>query len=452
NLGTQAVSDYEWYRMRMGTGPQGAIKRELFSDKESLWGYTTVQCESLIEDMIAGGNFSWQACHEMFARKGLMLQKQHHGLVIVDAFNHELTPVKASSIHPDLTLSRAELQAGPFEIAGADIFERVKPECRYNPELAASDEVEPGFRRDPVLRRERREARAAAREDLRARYLAWKEHWRKPDLRYGERLREIHAACRRRKAYIRVQFRDPQLRKLHYHIAEVQRMQALIRLKESVKEERLSLIAEGKWYPLSYRQWVEQQAVQGDRAALSQLRGWDYRDRRKDKRRTTNADRCVILCEPGGTPLYEDTGVLEARLQKDGSVRFRDRRNGELVCVDYGDRVVFYHHQDRNELVDKLNLIAPVLFDREPGMGFEPEGSYQQFNDVFAEMVAWHNAAGITGNGHFVISRPDVDLHRQRSEQYYHEYIRQQKSISGGHGASYAPVQDNEWTPPSPGM
>ncbi|EIN55112.1 hypothetical protein BJK43_26455 [Escherichia coli] len=114
--------------------------------------------------------------------------------------------------------------------------------------------------------------------------------------------------------------------------------------------------------------------------------------------------------------------------------------------------MVFYHHQDRNELVDKLNLIAPVLFDREPGMGFEPEGSYQQFNDVFAEMVAWHNAAGITGNGHFVISRPDVDLHRQRSEQYYHEYIRQQKSISGGHGASYAPVQDNEWTPPSPGM
>ncbi len=100
--------------------------------------------------------------------------------------------------------------------------------------------------------------------------------------------------------------------------------------------------------------------------------------------------------------------------------------------MDYGDRVVFYHHQDRNELVDKLNLIAPVLFDREPGMGFEPEGSYQQFNDVFAEMVAWHNAAGITGNGHFVISRPDVDLHRQRSEQYYHEYIRQQKSISGG--------------------
>lgn len=94
----------------------------------------------------------------------------------------------------------------------------------------------------------------------------------------------------------------------------------------------------------------------------------------------------MILCEPGGTPLYEDTGVLEARLQKDGSVRFRDRRNGELVCVDYGDRVVFYHHQDRNELVDKLNLIAPVLFDREPGMGFEPKA---HINSLMMYLRKW---------------------------------------------------------------
>ena len=125
------------------------------------------------------------------------------------------------------------------------------------------------------------------------------------------------------------------------------------------------------------------------------------------------------------------------------------------VAVVNNDKSVDYEGKTLavgDELVDKLNLIAPVLFDREPGMGFEPEGSYQQFNDVFAEMVAWHNAAGITGNGHFVISRPDVDLHRQRSEQYYHEYIRQQKSISGGNDTSYTPVQDNEWTPPSPGM
>ncbi|ECZ8785785.1 relaxase/mobilization nuclease domain-containing protein, partial [Salmonella enterica subsp. enterica serovar Typhimurium] len=417
------ASDREWHRMRTGPGPQGAIRRELFSDKESLWGYSISHCSPQIEEMITRGEFTWQHCHELFARQGLMLQRQHHGLIVVDAFNHEQTPVKASSIHPDLTLDRAEPQAGPFVNAPADLFDRVKPESRYNPELAVSDQSREDCRRDPVLRRQRREARAEARADLRARYLAWRAQWRKPELRYGERSREIHQVCRLRKSHIRVQYDDPVLRKLHYHIAEVQRMQALIRLKEEVRDERQKLIAEGKWYPPSYRQWVEAQAVQGDRAAVSQLRGWDYRDRRKDKSRTTTADRCVILCEPGGTPVYENRGELEARLQKNGSVRFRDRRTDQFVCTDYGDRVVFHNHHDRNELADKLDLIAPVLFERDPRMGFEPEGNDRQFNQVFAEMVAWHNVTERTGHGDYTISRPDVDHHREGSERYYRDYI-----------------------------
>lgn len=109
-----------------------------------------------------------------------------------------------------------------------------------------------------------------------------------------------------RKARIRAQQRDPLVRKLHYHIAELQRMQALIALKESVKAERLELIGQGKWYPPSYRQWVEVEALKGDRAAISQLRGWDYRDRRHDNTQSTSNQRCVVLCEPG-----ERTAVLQ---------------------------------------------------------------------------------------------------------------------------------------------
>ncbi|MGK7525551.1 IncI1-type relaxase NikB [Salmonella enterica] len=441
------ASDREWHRMRTGPGPQGAIRRELFSDKESLWGYSISHCSPQIEEMITRGEFTWQHCHELFARQGLMLQRQHHGLIVVDAFNHEQTPVKASSIHPDLTLDRAEPQAGPFVNAPSDLFDRVKPESRYNPELAVSDQSREDCRRDPVLRRQRREARAEARADLRARYLAWREQWRKPELRYGERSREIHQACRLRKSHIRVQYDDLVLRKLHYHIAEVQRMQALIRLKEEVRDERQKLIAEGKWYPPSYRQWVEAQAVQGDRAAVSQLRGWDYRDRRKDKSRTTTADRCVILCEPGGTPVYENRGELEARLQKNGSVRFRDRRTDQFVCTDYGDRVVFHNHHDRNELADKLDLIAPVLFERDPRMGFEPEGNDRQFNQVFAEMVAWHNVTERTGHGDYTISRPDVDHHRESSERYYRDYV----NVHECSDRSQRSHEDEKgWEPPTP--
>ncbi|HFV0588242.1 TPA: relaxase NikB, partial [Escherichia coli] len=443
------VSDHEWHRMRTGAGPQGAIKREIFSDKESLWGYAVSHCARDIQYMISEGRFSWQNCHELFARSGLMLQKLHHGLVIVDAFNHDQTPVKASSIHPDLTLSRAEPQAGPFEIAAADIFDRVKPESRYNPDMAVSDSKEPGFKRDPELRRRRRETRAAAREDLRARYLAWKEHWRKPDLRYGERLREVHAACRRRKAHIRVQFRDPQVRKLHYHIAEVQRMQALIRLKESVREERLSLMAEGKWYPLSYRQWVEQMAVQGDSAAVSQLRGWNYRDRRNDEVLLTTPQRCVVLCEPGSTPIHRDIGGMVATLQRNGSVRFRDATTGEYVCTDYGDRVVFSNSADNKTLKKRMVRVSSVLFARDPRMGFEPEGQDAQFNRMFADMVAWKNVQRDERKGHYRISRSDVDQLRVSSEKRFRDYLKGRDTES--HTYHHA-TDENKWEPPSPGM
>lgn len=46
------ASDREWHRMRTGPGPQGAIRRELFSDKESLWGYSISHCSPQIEEMI----------------------------------------------------------------------------------------------------------------------------------------------------------------------------------------------------------------------------------------------------------------------------------------------------------------------------------------------------------------------------------------------------------------
>ncbi|MGS9149847.1 hypothetical protein ACQWF9_27450, partial [Salmonella enterica subsp. enterica serovar Infantis] len=76
----------------------------------------------------------------------------------------------------------------------ADLFERVQPESRYNPELAVSDSYGVSSKRDPMLRRQRREARAEARADLRARERAWREQWRQPDRRSGARCRELHQA------------------------------------------------------------------------------------------------------------------------------------------------------------------------------------------------------------------------------------------------------------------
>ncbi|EHL5833773.1 relaxase/mobilization nuclease domain-containing protein [Salmonella enterica] len=445
-LESKPVSDKEWLKMRMGTGPQGAIKREIFSDKESLWGYAVSHCRRELEILIEGGQFSWQRCHETFARQGLLLTQQHQGLVIMDAYNHEQTPVKASSIHPDLTLARAVPQAGPYEGVPKNIFEHVRPESRYNPELTVSDRSMPALKRDPELRRQRREERAHAREELKARYSAWKAEWKRPDFKSRERYKEIYDECRIRKAHIRAQQRDPLLRKLQYHIAEVQRMQAAIYLKEEMKEERKQLVADGKWYPPSYRQWVELEALKGDKAAISQLRGWDYRDRRKDGIKTTTAQRCVVICEPGGSPVYQNVPGMKAHLQKNGCVHFRDEETGRHVCTDYGDRITFRNSDNIERLRQDMSKVAPVMFSRDPQFGFAPQGSNAQFNQAFADMVAWHNVNGSATGREYQISRPEVDDMRLQSEQYYREQYAQ-----GARSRDNTQEQNDAWKPPSLG-
>ncbi|EET9802023.1 relaxase/mobilization nuclease domain-containing protein, partial [Escherichia coli] len=54
-----ALSDSERQKVFFGTGPQGAVKREMFSDRESLYGYVVDHCRQKIDDMIREGRFTW---------------------------------------------------------------------------------------------------------------------------------------------------------------------------------------------------------------------------------------------------------------------------------------------------------------------------------------------------------------------------------------------------------
>lgn len=67
---------------------------------------------------------------------------------------------------------------------------------------------------------------------------------------------------------------DPHTRKLMYNPAEFKRLQAVANLRLSLREERNGFRAANP--RLSYREWVEQEALKGDKAALSQMRGFAY--------------------------------------------------------------------------------------------------------------------------------------------------------------------------------
>ncbi len=187
----------------------------------------------------------------------------------------------------------------------------------------------------------------------------------KPGSALWERCREIHQACRLRKSH---SLRSTMIR--HYVSCiitlQVQQIpQAVIRLKE-VRDERQKLVlTEVVSHPILPS--VVIQAAQGDRA-VSQLRGWIIAIAVKishAQRQQTAVSWHMNQAERR----YTVIPVIEARLQKNRVFVSVTKSGQEDLSVRIMVGLFFRNHHDRNALADKLDLIAPVLFGRDPRMG-----------------------------------------------------------------------------------
>lgn len=161
------------------------------------------------------------------------------GLAIYDLNNDEQTPLRASRLHPELTLNAQQEFCGAF---------RPAPERRDDPRRLVTAHVNIDslydsllHKRDRGARAERRIARAEAREDLKARYKAYKNSFVRPVIAKEDvrnRQKSLSMEFRVRKNNVRLTQRDPLLRKLMYRALEVERMKAMAALRLQVKEER----------------------------------------------------------------------------------------------------------------------------------------------------------------------------------------------------------------------
>lgn len=324
---------------RFKNAPQGAARREIFSDKESLYHYAVREVRDDITRAIKEKKASWEYFHLMLHEKGLGLSEHNGGLVIFDAKRPDTLMVKASDVHPTLTKARLEPYYGQFALAPVfDTFDPEDPDKGYA--YSVSKTYNPDCHvRDLSARQERREARAAARQALKERYQDYRQGWKKPDLNVKARYAQIASDCQARKAHIRLACRDPLLRKLMYRVAEFERMKAQAELRISLRDTRQKLTESGAWKPMPYRTWVEQEALLGDVAAVSQLRGWSYREKRQAK--AASADKHadgVILCAAGDDSPVLDLPTHTAALHRNGMVEYW--RDGVPAVADYGDRVV----------------------------------------------------------------------------------------------------------------
>ncbi|BEN76554.1 relaxase (plasmid) [Serratia marcescens] len=417
---------------RFRNAPQGAAKREIFSDKESLYHYAVRQVRSKITDAIKNKTASWNYFHLLMHANGLGLREQSGGLVIYDIARPDTMMVKASDVHPSLSKTRLEPYFGQFEAPPSFNSEDLE-EGGY----AIYNHYQPEFQvRDREARKERREERAAARDDLKLRYKKYRDTWVKPDLNVRARYQELAAHYQAMKGNVRHSYRDPLLRKLMYRVAEFERMKATAELRIQIREERKTLFESGQYRPLSYRSWVEREALTGDVAAISQLRGWAYREKRKAKVAEPNKhkDSVLVFGVADDSPLLERS-THATRLHRNGTVEYL--RDGVVGVVDRGSQVEIKPGFDDYDDTANYHLAAEIAGTKS-GERVEVVGT-----DDFVDRVLVEGCR-LNYQQEKEVFRPTDNWQRGRSEVLEHRHVRPEMGYDAPAGSRQADERDDD--------
>lgn len=337
------------------SAPRAATQFEYHEDKESFYSYVVRACRAELTSVLKGPLQEWEEVHAVFLRADLELKKKGSGLAIYDKNCPDNVPLKASRLHPQLTLSKLVPRIGEFESAPRVIeFKNEQGEVTLTNYIVDSHYDHRLHLRDHQARMVRRLARAKAREELKWRYEAYKTAWLRPSFDAKNRFRTLSLKFRFRRAHVCVAVRDPLMRKLAYHVVSFEREKAMAELRLQLKEERALWYSDPENRRLSYRLWVEQQAFKGDKAAISQLRGWAYKAKR-DECPAHLSDTMIDCAVSDDIPPIEIEGYTH-HIHRDGVILYQ--KDGITQILDRGDRIKIarpFENKGKN-MVTALNL------------------------------------------------------------------------------------------------
>ncbi|WP_272689613.1 TraI/MobA(P) family conjugative relaxase [Providencia sp. PROV033] len=375
------------------SAPAAARELEHFGDKESLFSYAVDHCRERMNTLLFSGDYSWSDVHDILISAGLELRKKGDGLAIYDLTDDKQTPIKASDLHPELTLHAQSEWIGEF--TRGTVYRHVNHDGHYV--LRSAVEIHSEYdstlhRRDKEARLERREARAEARQKLIARYKSYKTCFVRPTISaevVRARFREVAAGYRIRKNHVRLTERDPLLRKLMFRALEVEKMKDMAALRLVIRDERQALNARLDSRPLSYRAWVEMQAMAHDTAAISQLRGWAYREKRKN--RTARISNNLILYAAADDIKPAQIRGYESHVNRDGAVVYTS--GGKPVLLDRG---IQFEIADAPEEKGKNQVMALQISGYKSGERMEVRGSREFVASMMKGIPIFNASAGKT--------------------------------------------------------
>ncbi|UIT53451.1 relaxase/mobilization nuclease domain-containing protein (plasmid) [Xylella fastidiosa subsp. fastidiosa] len=316
-----------------GKQPTPASDMERHTDRESLFSYARGEPRKALLAALKNDNLTWQKLHNLLAKYGLELREKGQGFAIYPVNSDDtITPIKASDMHETLGRARLVNRLGPFELSSTT--DAILTYDKYRP-----------LKRDPRVREERRQERAEARRQLRERYQHYKNGFvyrRLDPIEVRDRFAMIRADARQRRLEVRQTVTDPAARRALYSVIAFETLRSRDRLQQEIRNERKALRDDQSNRRQPYREWVERQAATGDAAAISQLRGFAYSDKRSAKdleRSLANNGADGIIHSDDADPIARDIAEgIYYRVRRDGTVVYRVARDRK-VFIDLGRRI-----------------------------------------------------------------------------------------------------------------
>lgn len=385
---------------RPPTRPVGAERMEEFGGEESFFTFVRGEPRKSVVALLKSEGLTWERLQAEMARHGLVLREKGRGLAVYSIAQPDVTPIKASDMHEELSLTRLQRRLGSYQApvavpTAAPLAEQQAESSKgYTPgrEADAVEQRQPRTKRDPVDREARKQARADARRALKLRYGEYRNKHVAPQLSGDEvrrRLQALAASVRTRRDAIKARGGPASGRRALHSLLTLDAAKERVVLMDQLAADRAKLRNDPAAKRLTYREWVAAQAQSGDEAAIAQLRGWAYADKRAGKAVDDLEARTDAAGMAGETLHVVMASLVFTRVQAHDV-----RRSGAVVYwhdnrrafVDYGRVVRMSSDRDDNE----ERILAALMFARQKfGGAFRLTGT-DEFKSQAIDIIARH--------------------------------------------------------------
>lgn len=353
--------------------PTKAKDMERYTGNESLHTYAQGQPQKDAQAALKQPGVTWQDLHSSLARHGLELRPANakQNAFRVHSKDDPGICIKASAMAAELGGGKLIKQLGAWQEPQAEIQQQPAQHEYSNQRPKA----EP--KRDQAERDAKRDERAAERRELREQYKAFADDWkvaRAParsamyDLQKQRRQVLVDAHKEHRQA-IRASGMSAADKKAAYSVAAFESAVRRADLSEAIKAEREAFRKERA---PSFRDWTADRAQEGNQAAMRQVRGWAYQDKRTAK----EMQRTDAQGERGAHLATTDNAQREPAMPRRVTERVSWQVDRQTGAVDYklDERAAFRDNGRRIDYTaggqkDKDAIEAGLLLAREKFAG-----------------------------------------------------------------------------------